>query len=253
MICKAPARVGPFPANPPLAMRTITTLLIANLALLSATNGQHLSENIFKHPDDAPVTARFKSPCTPDCLARAPISLSASYSGLYPGSKYDVTLIVQQGLDVVHMTSQQVFKTEREEPALYFTIQLNFVIPPIRQTGLFSVGTYVYDLSAGLNEEDRLLTKFIVNIAISREILSALSIAPELYDNEDSDETSEERRDVGIAHSLPSCPSVSLLCSSSADAMTAALLYADKTIENLRAELAARDDEISARSVARGL
>ena len=61
-IVDSPARVGPFPANPPLAMRTITTLLIANLALLSATNGQHLSENIFKHPDDAPVTARFKSP-----------------------------------------------------------------------------------------------------------------------------------------------------------------------------------------------
>ena len=119
MICKAPARVGPSPANPPLAMRTITTLLIANLALLSATNGQHLSENIFKHPDDAPVTARFKSPCTPDCLARAPISLSASYSGLYPGSKYDVTLIVQQGLDVVHMTSQQVFKTERRARSVF--------------------------------------------------------------------------------------------------------------------------------------
>ena len=61
--------------------------------------------NILKHPDDAPVTAFLKSPCTPDCLARAPISVPASYLGLYPGSKYDVTLIVQQGLHALSSPS----------------------------------------------------------------------------------------------------------------------------------------------------
>jgi len=153
----------------------------------------------------------------------------ASYLGLYPGSKYDVTLIVQQGLHVVHMSSQQVFKTDRVELGLSFSIQLNFVIPPLRETGHFSVGTYVYDLSpgtdvhmirvhahvlspedlqnakhlllrccvsqscgikstveAGLNEEDRLLTKYIINLAISGEILAALPVAAQLNDNEDS-------------------------------------------------------------------
>ena len=198
---------------------------------LTSAAGQQSPMNIFKHPDDAPVTAFLKSPCTPDCLARAPISVPASYLGLYPGSKYHVTLIVQQGLHVVHTSSQQVFKTDRVELGLSFSIQLNFVIPPFRETGHFSVGTSVYDLSpgndvhmirvhahvlspedlqivkhllrccmsqscgikstveTGLNEEDRLLTKSIMNLTISGEILAALPVAAQLNDNEDSAET----------------------------------------------------------------
>ena len=41
-------------------------------------------------------------------------------------------------------------------------------------------------VEAGLNEEDRLLTKYIINLAISGEILAALPVAAQLNDNEDS-------------------------------------------------------------------
>ena len=88
-----------------------------------------------------PVTTFLKLPCKPDCPARVPIDVPVYLSGLHPDAMYEVNVVVQQGLNVVHTSLQQVSQTNRQE--------LNFVIPPLREIGLFSVRASVHDMFPG--------------------------------------------------------------------------------------------------------
>jgi len=122
------------------------------------------------HPSQLLARVSLKTPCAPTCPAGRPIDLKAFLSGLAPGVEYAVVYHVQQGIAVMHSSSEQVMRprVSGDEPAESYAVESGARLPPL-EPGLYSVRISVHDAFPGLSREESLLTKMVVNVGVGGE------------------------------------------------------------------------------------